>query len=73
MAIRLAQKGVSSASAPLGVGMMTLCQLFKDVVAKRPAKVALRVESPCPPYDAATKAAPASLPLESWKSWTFQQ
>jgi len=49
----------------------TLIEVFKSVISKRGDKGALRIEDPMPPLKG--MEFPPALPLDKWKTWTFQE
>jgi len=49
----------------------TLIEVFKSLIAKQGDKGALRIEDPMPPLNG--EEFPPALPLDQWKTWTFQE
>mmetsp|Transcript_31410 Transcript_31410/g.61216 ORF Transcript_31410/g.61216 Transcript_31410/m.61216 type:complete len:754 (-) Transcript_31410:236-2497(-) len=66
--IRYAKSGLASEEvAPT----TTLTQIFKEACAKKPDKIAMRVERPLPAPE--NGVAPPALPADQWTSWTYKQ
>lgn len=66
--IQFAEEGAASkATCPT----TTIPEVFKMAVKNHPDKTALRVERGLPPVEG--KVVPPGLPLDQWKSWTFQE
>lgn len=64
--IRVAKTGIAGAKP------ITMMKALRQAVQNHGDKVCLRVEENLPPYKAGEKP-PKSLPLEQWRSWTYQE
>jgi len=70
--IRYAQKGIAARPEEGGFPSHTLVQAFQLAAESSPDKPALRVERPLPEFSPET-GAPAPLPTDQWKTWTWHE
>ena len=68
--IRFAAKGIASEA---GCPATTVPRLFQKAVETSGSNPALRIEQPCPPFNAEEKKAAPSAPFDNWKTWTYKQ
>lgn len=71
MTVRYAKKGIAARQSDGGAPEGTLMDALKAAAEKWGPEPAMRVERPLPPLNG--KKAPASAPVEEWKTWSYKE